>query len=251
MNDFLAKVIDDCVQVGADSAAVATTGSTFRASPRYGQSWTSSRTLTISFATRAASSLVRKSSFADSTTSSSCFFGHEEAVLENLTSTGAPTLASCHSRRFCLLCFVFCGRRFAQLTLFAVSAPKQAQSKGDTLSRVKGDFIWGGDQQLSACSTSTRCHGSKPYRRKVPRRQSPLPVAIRTIADAGPTEAVHVAPGELPSMPMVGSWHFFAGLNRAERGSSAQVLQKSIFSAISIASSISMPRYRTVLSILV
>jgi hypothetical protein len=38
---------------------------------------------------------------------------------------------------------------------------------------------------------------------------------------------------------------------RAEHGSSARVLQTSIFSAISIASSISMPKYRTVLSIFV
>jgi hypothetical protein len=38
---------------------------------------------------------------------------------------------------------------------------------------------------------------------------------------------------------------------RAEHGSPARVLQTSIFSAISIASSISMPRYRTVLSIFV
>ena len=37
-------------------------------------------------------------------------------------------------------------------------------------------------------------------------------------------------------------WHFFTDLSRAERGSSAQVFQTSIFSAISIASSISMPR---------
>jgi hypothetical protein len=59
-------------------------------------------------------------------------------------------------------------------------AAKQIRSERDTLPRVKGDFIWGGDQQLSACSTSTRRHRSKPYRRNVPRRQSPLPVAIHS-----------------------------------------------------------------------
>ena len=47
----------------------------------------------------------------------------------------------------------------------------------------------------------------------------------------------------LDTLSPVGSW--------AERGSSAQVLQTSIFSAISRASSTSTPRYRTVLSIFV
>ena len=47
----------------------------------------------------------------------------------------------------------------------------------------------------------------------------------------------------LARFPLWGSW--------AERGSSAQVLQTSTFSAISRASSTSTPRYRTVLSIFV
>ena len=44
-------------------------------------------------------------------------------------------------------------------------------------------------------------------------------------------------------------WPVFNVGGRAEHGSSAQVPQTSIFSAISMASSISIPRYRTVLSI--
>ena len=52
----------------------------------------------------------------------------------------------------------------------------------------------------------------------------------------------------LRQMSVTGPSSPFRG--RAEHGSSARVLQTSIFSAISIASSISMPRYRTVLSIL-
>jgi hypothetical protein len=51
--------------------------------------------------------------------------------------------------------------------------------------------------------------------------------------------------------PNFRSWPSSTAERRAEHGSSAQVFQMSIFSAISIASSISMPRYRTVLSIFV